>query len=317
MKKSYQNINYNCNDPEASLDELDLRELAFLMWKNKWIIIGTIFVFTTCSFLYAIYQPNTYKSEALLAPASEEKNGGLAALAGQFGGLASLAGINLDGSKSDKSALAVEVMKSRQFISTFIQKHDLLPNLIAADKWNSRDNRIIYDNELYDENQGNWVREVKYPFKPKPSMQEAFKKFKKIMSVSVDKESGLVKVSVEHVSPIIAQQWVEWLVEDINEVMKQRDVTDAKKSVEFLNATISQTNVADIRTILYKLIEEQTKIIMFAEVRNEYVFNTIDPAVIPEEKFKPRRALICAVGFVMGAILAGMFILLRHFMKKD
>ena len=39
---------------------------------------------------------------------------------------------------------------------------------------------------------------------------------------------------------------------------------------------------------------------MLAEVRPEYVFKTIDPAVVPEEKSKPSRALICALGYPLG-----------------
>jgi LPS O-antigen subunit length determinant protein (WzzB/FepE family) len=126
----------------------------------------------------------------------------------------------------------------------------------------------------------------------------------------------MVTVSVEHLSPLVAQQWVNWLVADINNEMKQRDVAEANRSKAFLQTQIQQTNVADIRTILYKLIEEQTKIIMFAEVRDEYVFKTIDPALVPEEKAKPKRALICVLGTMLGGMLAVMFVLIRYFVKK-
>ncbi|QWL08606.1 LPS O-antigen length regulator, partial [Shewanella algae] len=86
---------------------------------------------------------------------------------------------------------------------------------------------------------------------------------------------------------------------------------------EFLNKQIALTNVADIRTILYKLVEEQAKTIMFAEVRDEYVFKTIDPAFIPEEKAKPKRALICVLGTMLGGMLAVMMVLVRHFVRKE
>ncbi|MFV7714303.1 GNVR domain-containing protein, partial [Shewanella algae] len=75
-------------------------------------------------------------------------------------------------------------------------------------------------------------------------------------------------------------------------------------------------NIADIRTILYKLIEDQAKTIMFAEVRDEYVFKTIDPAFIPEEKAKPNRALICILGTMLGGMLSVMVVLIRHFVGK-
>ncbi|MBB1440681.1 LPS O-antigen length regulator, partial [Shewanella sp. SG41-4] len=95
-------------------DEIDLRELFAVIWQGKWLIIAITAVFAVGAVVFAINQPNIYKSEALLAPAdSEQGGGGLAALAGQFGGLASMAGINL-GSRGgiDKTKMAIEVIKS-------------------------------------------------------------------------------------------------------------------------------------------------------------------------------------------------------------
>jgi uncharacterized protein involved in exopolysaccharide biosynthesis len=300
-------------------DEIDLRELFSVIWQGKWLIIAITAVFAIGSVIFAITQPNIYKSEALLAPAdSEQSGGGLGALAGQFGGLASMAGINLGGGGGvDKTQMAIEVMKSRQFASSFIQSHNILPNLMAAKKWNLADNSINYDEDLYQAAESKWVREVEPPYKPEPSMQEAYKEFSKIIAVNAAKDTGMVTVSVEHLSPQVAQQWVSWLVADINNEMKQRDVAEANRSKAFLQTQIQQTNVADIRTILYKLIEEQTKTIMFAEVRDEYVFKTIDPAFVPEEKAKPKRALICVLGTMLGGMLAIMLVLIRYFVRKD
>ncbi|MGI2059767.1 Wzz/FepE/Etk N-terminal domain-containing protein [Shewanella baltica] len=304
--------------PQAQDDEIDLRELFTVIWQGKWLIIAITAVFTIGAVVFAIKQPNIYKSEALLAPASEEQGGGLSALASQFGGLASLAGVNLRGKGGvDKTQMAIEVLKSRQFASDFIQKHNILADLMAAKKWDRENNRVIYDEDDYDVNNQTWVRDVKPPRQPAPSMQEAFKVFEKILVVTKDKETSLVTIAVEHRSPFVAQQWVTWLVQDINKVMKERDVAEANRSSEFLNRQIALTNVADIKTILYKLVEEQAKTIMFAEVRDEYVFKTLDPALAPEEKAKPKRALICVLGTMLGGMLGVMFVLVRHFMRKE
>ncbi|WP_342655932.1 Wzz/FepE/Etk N-terminal domain-containing protein [Shewanella algae] len=300
-------------------DEIDLRELFSVIWQGKWLIAGVTLVFAVASVVIALMLPNIYKSEALLAPASEEQGaGGLAGLASQFGGLASMAGINLGGKGgTDKTQLAIEVLKSRQFIGDFIEKHQILPELMAVDKWNMTDNALSFEPDIYNSQSKTWVRKVNPPFQPKPSLQEAHKKFLKIFNVNKDKESGMVTISIEHQSPFVAKQWVDWLVADINLTMKQRDVAEATRSTEFLNKQIELTNVADIRAILYKLVEEQAKTIMFAEVRDEYVFKTIDPAFIPEEKAKPKRALICVLGTMLGGMLAVMMVLIRHFFRKD
>ncbi|KYL32701.1 lipopolysaccharide biosynthesis protein [Pseudoalteromonas tetraodonis] len=299
-------------------DEIDLRELFTAIWQGKWIIIAITTLFAVASVFYAINQPNIYKSEALLAPAEQDQQGGLGALAGQFGGLASLAGVNLGaGGGVDKTQMALEVLKSRQFTSEFIKKHNILPDLMAAKTWNRETNTVIYDEELYIAEQNKWIRKVELPFKPEPSMQEAYKEFSKIITTNKNTETGMVTVAIEHVSPYIAQKWVNWLIQDINSTMKLRDVVEANKSTDFLTKQIQQTKIADIRAVLYKLVEEQTKTIMFANVRDEYVFKNIDPAVVPEEKSSPKRALIVVLAIMLGGMLSMMIVLLRYFVDKD
>jgi uncharacterized protein involved in exopolysaccharide biosynthesis len=317
--KHHPDAQFPASSVDNNSDEIDLRELFAVIWQGKWLIIAITAVFAIGAVIFAINQPNIYKSEALLAPAdSEQGGGGLAALAGQFGGLASMAGINLGGGGGvDKTQMAIEVMKSRKFTSDFIQQHHILPDLMAAKKWNMADNTISYDGELYNKADKTWLRIVDAPFKPEPSMQEAYKVFSKIIAVNAAKETGMVTVSVEHLSPAVAHQWVNWLVQDINKEMKDRDVAEATRSTTFLKSQIEQTNIADIRSILYKLIEEQAKTIMFAEVRDEYVFKTIDPALIPEEKSKPKRALICVLGTMLGGMLGVMLVLIRYFVRKE
>ena len=304
----------NSNVPD---DEIDIRKLFTAIWQGKWIIIIISGLFAVASVYFAINLPNIYRSEALVASAEQDKAGGIGALAGQFGGLASLVGVNLGSSSgSDKTQMALEVLKSRKFISEFIQKHSILPDLMAAKSWNRETNTVIYDDELYMAEQSKWIREVKAPFTPEPSMQEAYKEFGKIMSASQSKDTGMVTLAIEHVSPFVAQQWVNWLIQDINKTMKQRDVLEANKSSDFLTKQIQQTKIADIRAVLYKLVEEQTKTIMFAKVRDEYVFKTIDPAVVPEEKVKPKRAILVVLGVMLGGILSVTFLFIRYLIKN-
>ncbi|TMO79721.1 LPS O-antigen length regulator [Pseudoalteromonas sp. S3776] len=302
---------------EVADDEISLREILSAIWQGKWVIITITIIFSVAFTLYAIKQPNIYKSEVLLAPAEEDQKGGLGALAGQFGGLASLAGVSLNSGGIDKTQMAIQVLKSRKFTNNFIQKYNILPDLMAAEGWNQENNGVVYNQELYLSNENKWVRKVTPPLKAEPSMQEAYKEFSKVLNVNVNKENGMVVISIEHVSPFVAQRWVNWIIQDINQTMKERDVLEANKSTDFLIKQIQETKIADIRSVLYKLVEEQTKTIMFASVRDEYVFKTIDPAIVPEKKFKPNRAVICILGFILGLLISSVYVLIRYFIKQD
>ncbi|MFT5103842.1 MAG: hypothetical protein ACI86C_001502 [Candidatus Latescibacterota bacterium] len=300
----FQNQNVNS-------DEIDLRELWNVIWAGKWIIVGVTFLFAVASVVYALSLPNMYKSEALLAPAEENSGGGLAGMAGQLGGLASLAGVNLGGGGADKTTLALEVLKSREFISYFIEKHELLVPLMAVNGWDGEKGELIIDLEKYDPKSDAWVRNISPPKKSKPSMQEAYEEFFKIFNVSQDKKTNFVFISIEFYSPTVSKQWVDWLVEDINFRLKARDVAEAERSIKYLNSQLEKTSIADMQSIFYELIEEQTKTVMFAEVRDEYVFKIIDPPVVPEKRSKPSRALIVIFCTFLGGIASIIFSVLK------
>ncbi|WP_231728915.1 Wzz/FepE/Etk N-terminal domain-containing protein [Alishewanella sp. WH16-1] len=313
LTRNTMSENINAPQTAAADDEIDLRELFSAIWQGKWIIIATTFVFAVASVIYALSLPNIYKSEALLAPVNAEA--GLN-LPGQLGGLAALAGVNLGGGSGDKTTLAIEVLKSRDFIGRFIEKYDLFIPVMAAEGWHMGSDTLKIDSDIYNTDTSEWVRKVKAPFQPKPSVQETYTEFMKLLSVSQDKTSGMVKLSVQHYSPILAKEWVDNLVKEINEDLRQRELNEAQRSIAYLNEQIAQTNLADARAMLFSLIEEQTKTLMLANVRSEYVFKTVDPAVVAEKKAKPARALICILGVMLGGMLSVLFVLIRYFSKK-
>lgn len=294
-------------------DEIDLRELWDVVWRGKWVIVAVTSVFAFAAVAYALSLPNIYQSEALLAPSDDAQGGGVSRMAGQFGGLASLAGINLgSGAGDDKVAVAIAVMRSRKFITGFIEKYELLPELMAVERWNRGSGELVFDPELYNAEEGKWVRDVAPPKEAKPSYWEAYKAFSQILSISQEKETGFVTVAVEHQSPYVAKRWVRLLVNTVNEVMKEKDVAEAQRSIEFLQSQLAAVALADMRTVFYQLIEEQTKTIMLAEVRDEYVFSTIDPPVAAEEKITPRRVQVGLMGALIGLIMSLTFLFVRQ-----
>lgn len=313
--------NYLLYPPQTSAiadDEIDLRELFAAIWKGKWIIIATTFVFAVASVLYALSLPNIYKADALLAPAESSNGGGLSKMAGKLGGLAALAGVNIGGGETSQTDLAVQVMKSRQFVDAFINKHNLLVPLMAAKDWDLANNKLVINEDLYNANTGEWLREPVGLRGAKPTAQEAFDIFSKdILSISQDKESGLYTVSIKHYSPYVAQQWVNWLTEDINKVMRERTIAETSQNLDYLNTQLQKTAVADMQSTFYKLIEEQTKSLMLAEVQEEFVFKTVDPAVVPELKDGPKRALICVLGTLLGGMLGVAIVLVRFAFRKE
>ncbi|MDF4372578.1 LPS O-antigen length regulator, partial [Vibrio parahaemolyticus] len=167
-----------------------------------------------------------------------------------------IAGVNLGSGESSQTELAVQVMKSRQFAEAFINKHNLLVPLMAVKGWDLASNKLIIDEDLYDTLSNKWLRAPDGLRGAKPTAQEAFEVFNKdTFNISQDKESGLYTVSVKYYSPYIAQQWVNWLVEDINKVMRERTIAETSQNLAYLNTQLQKTAVTDMQSTFYSLIE--------------------------------------------------------------
>ncbi len=292
-------------------DEIDLKELFMVLWSGKGLISAVTGLAAAISVVVALSLPNIYTATALLAPA-ESSGGGLSGLMKQYGGLASLAGVSLPGGEEGgRAQLGMQLMKSRAFIGDFVERRDILPELMAVKSWDSGSEALVFDSDIYDAESKTWIREVDPPKRPKPSQLEAYHALMELLTISEQKMTGYITVAIQHPSPVVAEHWVTWLVEDVNAAVKAQVVTEAEKSIEYLTQQVAKTSLADLQVMFYGLIQSQTETVMLAEVRPEFVFKTIDPAVRPEQPSSPDRRYILALGTFFGLLVGCVITLLR------
>jgi uncharacterized protein involved in exopolysaccharide biosynthesis len=299
---------------EAFDDEIDLKELFTVLWNGKLVITLVTGFAAVCAVLFALWLPNIYESKALLAPKGESGAGGLAGLARQYGGLASLAGINIGGGggESSKSMMAQQKIQSLDFFTRHLYEKIVL-DLMAVDHWDAGSGALVIDPDVFDVESQTWLREASYPRQAKPSAQEAHEAFLGVLALSEDKKTSLVTIAIKHQSPVVAQAWVALIIEAVTEELRGSDVEEAQGSIAFLEQQRTQTSLVSLDEVFAQLIEEQTKTIMLANVSKDYVFNVIDPAVVPELKSEPKRALICILGTLLGGMLGTLLVLVRHY----
>ncbi len=300
-------------------DEIDLLELWNVLWKGKWLIIAITAVFAVGSIVYALWLPDTYRTEVLLSPVSDDSaGGGLSSTLGQLGGLASLAGVNLGGGGSEVSmkSRALAILQSRFFIKEFFEKHDLAVTFMGS-KPGEVSGTIEVDPDLYDVANQQWVRDVSPPKKPEPSDEEVYEEFVSLLAVNEDASTSLITISLEWYEPELIKDWIDWLVMDLNDYMRQQDLLESQRAINYLNEQLQKTSLIEMRNVFFNLIEQQTQTVMLADSREEYALDVIDPAVVPEEKSGPGRALICILGTLLGGMLSVLFVLLRHYAFKE
>ena len=146
-----------------------------------------------------------------------------------------------------------------------------------------------------------------------PTDWEAYRKFSEIFTLSEQNDTGLVVIAIEWPDPVLAALWVNNLVEDINGHVKTKDMQEARSAINYLREQLENTQLVEMQQVLYQLIESQTRTLMLADIREGYVFETMDSAVVPEEKSKPFRSLIFLLGALVGGIISVIYILMMHY----
>ena len=112
-------------------DGIDLGELLRLLLRAWKLISGVTVLVTAAAVVYALIAPEIYKAEILLTLTEEEQSHISSAL-GQFGGLASLAGVSIPSDSNKEQVLAT--LESRKFIGMFLSEQNLAPDLFE-DQW--------------------------------------------------------------------------------------------------------------------------------------------------------------------------------------
>ena len=297
-------------------DEIDLRELASVLWAGKKVILAVTSLFAVISVIVVLQIPNQYQATAVVSSAQNGGSSMLGAMASQLGGLASIAGIKVPSDEGGEAQAAMEIMQSWSFIEEFIKTNNLAAEIFAADGWDRETNQLSYDSSLYDSQQKQWVRNPPAGKTIEPTGWELYKEFSEHLTVTTDKTTGMISVSIEHYSPILAQQWVNLYITTINNYMRSRKLQQSNSNIEYLEAQIEKTAIAGMKEVFYQVIEEQIKNKMLAEASPEYAFVTVNPAMVPEEKSTPKRALICVLDVLLGAMLSILAVLVMHYGRQ-
>lgn len=291
--------------------EIDLIKLFSLLWDKKYLIGSITFIFTFFSILYALWLPNIYSSKSVLHPVIDDATevNALSSMASKYGGLAAATGISLPQNVGvSKTAVMIATINSREFFSHLLTFDNIKQNLFATKAYNPETKSIEYDTKIYNPETKNWIE-------GEPTDLEVYKMYGKILSLNEDKVSGLITISIDHQSPIFAKDFLELIIYEINDIMRNRDIVESTESLEFLTSQLSKTPQSDIKFSINQLIETQLKKQMLTKVRKYYILNPIDAPFIPEEKSEPKRSEIVILFTILGLIFSIIIVMYRNFNK--
>ena len=304
--------------------QVDLVVVWQIIVRARRLLAVAAVAFLCAGLLAASFLQDRYTAEAVLAPHPSGGGGDLMSLAG-LGDVSGFAGMLLGGTSGAEAEIAVgmELLESRRLFDRFVARPDILVHLFAVDRYDRSEQQLLLDSDEYDAVTGQWVREPNLLQRAlpdplwtvTPSTAEAFAEFRGHLLVQHESQTGFVRVRVEHASPEVARDWIIWLVADLNRILRDEDIDEAQRAVDYLALQAETTALAGLRQVFFELIEEQTKKIMLANVRQEYAFRTISPPVAPRYPSGTPRVLIALGGASAAWLIVCALVIARGHMR--
>ena len=272
------------NNVEISI--LDIA-LAINLYRNFFIsfsLLGFILGWLALNFVTPLYTSDI----VVISNSNEESSNELNAL----GGLASFAGIQFP-SKERGSASAIEILKSRTFKKSFIEKFNIKP-ILFPQEWKSENN--------------SWNGK-------EPSDLGSVSMLDEIMIIK-KAESGLITIFVTTPSAENSQNIANNIINYINQFMRERKIKESEESIVFLKQELSKSSVSGIRDSIFNLIEKNLSDKTFANVNEDFAFQIIDKAEFSNSPSYPNKLQFQIIGLVLGAIFSFFVIIYLSFIKE-
>ena len=296
--------------------EIDLSDLFKLLIQKRYVVSLIILFFSFFSVVYSLSLPNVYKSSAILVVV-DESSGGANNLLSRYGDLAGLAGINLpSGAGENKSDLAIEKIKSRDFTKHLITYEGTLENILASESYNPNNGEIKYDTDIFDG--GVWVREAPKGREVIPSYIEAHDYLMSdVLNITKDRETGFITLTIQHVSPSYSKELLELIIQEINAITKLNDQKESRDALAYLNKMLQETKVIEVKKSINELIQNQLETLMLTNIKNDYFLTIIDAPFLPEEKSSPSRAVISIIGFLLGILFSLIYLVVVFLRSRN
>ena len=304
----------NNYDDDSMFIQIDLKKISIILLQNKlFIVLFTLIIFIS-SVIFSLSIPNKYSANILLK-SSQESSSSLPSNISQFSNLAGMAGINLPSSENNNFFI-IEKLNSKSFFKHLVSFEDIKANLFASKSFDVIQKKIIYDSDIYDENEKKWVRKPNGTFMSEPSYQEVHRDI--IMnqfSTSLDPKTNFISITFEHYSPIFAKEYLDLVIRELNRISADEDLLKSSNALEYLYAELEKSQKNSITDAINQLIKVELNKIMIIKSDKNYLVTPIDKPHVPEFKSSPSRFFIVAVITLIGFLMSILISLIRHSYK--
>ena len=77
------------------------------------------------------------------------------------------------------------------------------------------------------------------------------------LQISQDSKTKFLTISFKHESPHIAKEWVELVVNQINDSFRAKDKREAESAMNFLNTQMALTSYTEIKQVVAQILKQK------------------------------------------------------------
>ena len=232
---------------DQNSDEIDLKDLIIPIWKARKQILTTAFIFAIIGGIIGFLTPATYTASSTFLPQTSQAGGGLS---GSLGGLASLAGINLN----TGAASGGEIPPS--MYATVLASEPFRKRILDATIWVEGDS-LSYRDYLLNQpksivstvleytiglpgkiaGSGNEESSLSNPGELQALSDDENELHKALagkISIANDKKEGVVSMTVVEGDPMIAAQVAKVTEEVLQDWIIEHKIKNAKAQYDFI-----------------------------------------------------------------------------------
>jgi len=278
------------------MDTILLKEI---LTKNSRIFGYLLVAAILGSAVISLFLRNEYNSYAyLVAPRSSLSSSSAQSVS--TGGSLSI-GRMLSLSSSSNSDPNIEYAINRalsfEFLSNFIVKNDLLPELLAFKSYNKTNNSINYYKNVEDLKIENLFKDNPINYEAK-IVQDAVKELRSKFRIYGDVESSIVTASFSYYTPQLSRDILSRLLAQLNQDIAMADAKNSERNVNYIAKAISTYPQPMISKTLGSVLESNLTKMVLAQSEVDYAFTMVDPPILPLKKSWPSRTFIVISSFL-------------------
>lgn len=276
-----------------------------LLWKtlkeNIPFIALSVTLITSVTIIYSlsvtpIFESNAIMTQSSAMKSSQSSSSSISEVASFVSGLDS-------SQQNSEEKIAITRILSKEYFNKRIYQNSFLLNCMY----------MICDISNFDDVDKFYSEEFKEGNFSKPPFMVAYRKFR--ASYRVFSNIELISFTFQHESPEVAYKFLDWLIIDGNNYVRDIEIAKSQASINYLSSKLETTRNLELQKLIGALIQKDIQKMSLSQNSDNFAFEMIDQPIVPSDRIFPKRSLMASVAFMLGLVLSASLAILFKYLN--